>query len=746
EAGRLKAHTDAEGHTTEYQYGLDGLPTQRTNALGHTFGYHYDPARRLTALTNENGARYRFAYDALDRLVAESGFDHKLTAYHYNQSGELVQQSEYGSQTAAAKLMAQYGGRPAKSKDRTPLSDGLKDQTPLRITEFKRDILGRLKHTVAHDNKGNIQETVYGYDDNGNLVRAANRHGITCFDYNPNGQLIGQHHWKVPTQEENEANGLPETDWRDPQYDMLYLPQTESIRYHYDFNGNRTATVLADGRQINHLYYGSGHLHSILFDGGTVTDIERDKLHREIQRTQGKLTSRYELDPVGRLKKQIAQLEALTEAKGKAKAAAGQTAVSRSYGYDKTGNLTHSTDQRTGTIHFEYDKIGRITQAGNERFAFDPAHNILSDGHSGAVTDNRIREYNGTSYYHDEFGNLIHRELPDGEVQNYFYDLHDQLVKVEIFKKDGTKETWLYTYDALGRRIGKYRETSDGLKAEEREFIWDGSHLLQEVYANGRYTYIYTDVDSYEPLAQIHNYTNAENETYQEINYFHCDQIGIPREMTDKDGKLLWFGDYFGWGKLKSEINVTETAHQPFRLQNQYFDQETGLHYNFFRYYEPEAGRFVNQDPIGLWGGDNLYLFSPNIQGWIDPLGLSSWSSSRREFWKAEAKKERERIADEKAKNPGSSPKCRYSERNLKRMEEGKAPRIRVRIRTKRGIEERNVSLELHHTYLPQRLGSNKAHESWNLSIVTPWGHAAMDPFRHTGSVLLKILKGTSSW
>ena len=91
--------------------------------------------------------------------------------------------------------------------------------------------------------------------------------------------------------------------------------------------------------------------------------------------------------------------------------------------------------------------------------------------------------------------------------------------------------------------------------------------------------------------------------------------------MTDKDGWLLWFGDYDGWGRLKEETNITG-AHQPFRLQNQYCDAETGLHYNFFRYYEPNSGRFVNQDPIGLWGGENLYAFAPNAQGWIDPLGL----------------------------------------------------------------------------------------------------------------------------
>ena len=469
----------------------------------------------------------------------------------------------------------------------------------------------------------------------------------------------------MPSKEENARNGLPETDWRDAQYDMLYLPVTETVRYHYDFNGNRTATVLPDGRQINYLYYGSGHLHQISLDDEVITDIERDKLHREIYRTQGKLASRYELDPLGRLKRQIATLNDLTEGgKGKTKVAAGygQTAVKRSYGYDRTGNLTHSTDQRTGTTQFEYDKLGRITKAGNELFAFDPAHNILDiptekvkpypapspvgegwgEGKTAAllsddrsvITDNRLKTYNGTTYYYDNFGNLIHRELADGEVQNYFYDLHDQLVKAEIFKKDGTKETWSYTYDALGRRIGKGRlkneevsETSfpHDLSGNDLEnhtrFVWDGSHLLQEIHPDGRYTYIYTDQDSYEPLAQVRNWTNEDGENRQQTRYFHCDQIGIPREMTDKDGNLLWFGNYTGWGRLKEETKVTQTAHQPFRLQNQYCDEETGLHYNFFRYYEPDAGRFVNQDPIRLMGGENLYRFAPNTGSWIDPSG-----------------------------------------------------------------------------------------------------------------------------
>ena len=93
--------------------------------------------------------------------------------------------------------------------------------------------------------------------------------------------------------------------------------------------------------------------------------------------------------------------------------------------------------------------------------------------------------------------------------------------------------------------------------------------------------------------------------------------------MTDKDGNLLWFGNYIGWGHLKKDEWVYKNVHQPFRLQNQYVDRETGLHYNFFRYYKPDAGWFVNQDLIGLSGGDNLHQFAPDTNKWLDVLGLN---------------------------------------------------------------------------------------------------------------------------
>ncbi|PJK12814.1 hypothetical protein CO614_03485 [Lysobacteraceae bacterium NML120232] len=146
----------------------------------------------------------------------------------------------------------------------------------------------------------------------------------------------------------------------------------------------------------------------------------------------------------------------------------------------------------------------------------------------------------------------------------------------------------------------------------------------------GNYTYLYTDQDSYEPLAHIF-YNNKDAKLY--LTYYHTDQIGIPREQTDQFGNLLWFGEYTAWGCLKDEKRIYQNAHQPFRLQNQYYDQETGLHYNLMRYYEPDTGRFVNQDPIGLVGGDNFYQFAPNAQEWIDPWGWKRGKSQSFDSW-----------------------------------------------------------------------------------------------------------------
>ena len=612
---------------------MDGLPLKRTNALGHTFAYAYDKARRLTVLTNENGETYRLNYDQTDNLIQETGWDGKITAYGYDAAGQLMQQTEYGQSNNEGRL---------KNRPET-----------WHIHHFKRNILGQLiekqSRKVSHKNGQSkdegISRTRFEYDPvTGNLTKARNRHSSVELAYDELDRLIGE--------------------------TTVHNGQSATVGYRYDPLGNRTRTILPDGRHIDYLYYGSGHLHQISLDGEVISDIERDKLHREIQRTQGSISSLYDYDPMGRLKSQRTVWSGTQTPRGKQNPLAGG-AVNRRYAYDKAGNLIQSADQRSGVLNYVYDKIGRIQEARNsqtgrsETFAFDPAHNILdiptstpspvgegrgegkttapisddpktqgrlkSPANPNLISGNRLKEYNGIEYTYDALGNLIYRQLPNGENQYYQYDLENQLVRAEIKKPAGNTEIWEYAYDPFGRRLSKERKDKlawTSTEPKRTHFVWDGTRLLQEYTYKGCYTYIYTDQDSYEPLAQI--FDNAKDET-QYLAYFHNDQIGIPREMTDIHGNLLWYGEYTAWGRLKKDGRVYKDAHQPFRLQNQYFDKETGLHYNLMRYYEPEAGRFVNQDPIKLIGGDNLYQFAPNSIGWIDTLGLARRGTYRGE-------------------------------------------------------------------------------------------------------------------
>jgi RHS repeat-associated protein len=102
---------------------------------------------------------------------------------------------------------------------------------------------------------------------------------------------------------------------------------------------------------------------------------------------------------------------------------------------------------------------------------------------------------------------------------------------------------------------------------------------------------------------------------------YHNEPNGCPTRLLDESGKIVWAARYDAWGRIKKLI--INDVDQPLRLQGQYFDRETGLYYNRFRYYCAEIGAFVSQDPLGLVAGENVYGFGPNAQTWVDPLGLA---------------------------------------------------------------------------------------------------------------------------
>jgi RHS repeat-associated protein len=95
---------------------------------------------------------------------------------------------------------------------------------------------------------------------------------------------------------------------------------------------------------------------------------------------------------------------------------------------------------------------------------------------------------------------------------------------------------------------------------------------------------------------------------------------GAPMRMVDGDGNVVWGACYSALGGIV--LREVCEIDQPIRLQGQYFDEESGISYNRHRYFDPHAGSFISQDPIGLAGGTDLYQFAPNPFRWADPRGL----------------------------------------------------------------------------------------------------------------------------
>ena len=280
-----------------------------------------------------------------------------------------------------------------------------------------------------------------------------------------------------------------------------------------------------------------------------------------------------------------------------------------------------------GQTDYRYDHTGRIEGCRNQRYwetlQYDAAANLLDSKYRedysnyNLIRCNQLLHFRGHHYRYDEHGRTQTKQTI-GTTQHYHYDAEHRLSEVRI-EQTGRSQRYGYVYDALGRRIEKHQIDREGQPYNRTRFLWDGLRMIQETGSNHPTSlYIYTDQNSYEPLARIDTDGNQE----QHIRYFHTDLNGCPEELTDANGKILWECSFQLWGKRIHEIEH-ESIEQNLRYQGQYLDRETGLHYNTFRYYDPEIGRFTQPDPIGLLGGFNLYQYAPNALTWVDPWGLN---------------------------------------------------------------------------------------------------------------------------
>ena len=194
----------------------------------------------------------------------------------------------------------------------------------------------------------------------------------------------------------------------------------------------------------------------------------------------------------------------------------------------------------------------------------------------------------------------------------YGYNAESRLI--EVRNENGSVVRM--TYNPLGRRVKKTEHGRDGYPPGETRFMWDGLRLLQEHKHSQTSLYVYED-EGYEPLARVDGIGPL-----QKIRYYHNDLNGLPEQLTEGDGHNVWRATYRVWGNTLEEVREPYyIEEQNLRFQGQSLDRETGLHFNTFRFYDPDVGRFTTPDPIGLEGGLNLYQYAPNPIGWADPWG-----------------------------------------------------------------------------------------------------------------------------
>jgi RHS repeat-associated protein len=453
------------------------------------------------------------------------------------------------------------------------------------VHRLERDAVGRLIAKVTDDGR-----TDYTYDplDQLTAVTFTDHQGnaqTLSFAYDALGQLL----------EEQSAAG--------------------NLHHHYDELGNLIQTQLPDGRWLNRLYYGSGHLHQINLDGQVISDFERDRLHREVLRTQGQISTRSEYDRSGRLRSR--------QRRHTSQPSLMPAAVQKHFEYDPADNLIGKLDQQPTTQHrqlLHYDATGRIIASQDslhgqrETFAYDAAANLLDGPQPGAglVVHNKLLTYQDKRYRYDAFGRMIEKRSAQRGLQRFAYDAESRLIEV----RNANGSVVRMTYDPLGRRIAKTEHDSKGYPLGETRFTWDGLRLLQEHRHQQTSLYLYED-EGYEPLARVDG-----TGPLQKIRYYHNDLNGLPEQLTEADGHNVWQASYRVWGNTLEEVREPYyIEEQNLRFQGQYLDRETGLHFNTFRFYDPDVGRFTTPDPIGLEGGLNLYQYAPNPIGWADPWG-----------------------------------------------------------------------------------------------------------------------------
>lgn len=620
--GNLASATDWLGHRTAYEYDEEGRAMAMIDPLGYRTEAEYDALGRIHLIRHPDGATRKFSWNVYDQIVEYIDEVGAVTRWRYTPCG-LVR-----------KVIRPHGGQ----------------------VKFKYNNIPGQLITVSNENG---EEHYYGYDADGRMVNETGfGSGIRHYEYNKNGQKVAianavGHRTELKY---NAAGAITEVSCDDGsrityEYDARgYLIKADNgvcsiereyntvghlilekqgeytITSEYDAVGNRSRRQSSLDCETVFEWDGNGQVAKIQFGKFYPILFEYDARHCEVVRyASGEIHINQAFDDRGRV---IEQWTGSSYRPGKAiidhRSVQG---VQRRYKYDAASNLTETLDARWGATKYTYDLASRVissqhTNSLTEQFVYDPADNLkmierlvgLEVSPDSAIggealgwqygKGNELLNRDGVDYQYNTLGQLIKKTDDKGETV-YEWNRLGELIRVIL----PTGSEWEYKYDPFGRRIAK-QETS-----QQINYVWDADVVLHERCSNeiegdGVINWEF-DPYGFAPIAKIQG-----EDQYICVN----DPTGTPREMMSDNGRIAWASYVFTYGQIDTMVLESNC---PIRFQGQWYDEETGLHYNRLRYYDPEIGRYISCDPISLTGGLNVFTYTCNPVKMIDPFGLT---------------------------------------------------------------------------------------------------------------------------
>lgn len=603
-----ESFTDGEGKTTRYEYGAFDLLTAVIRPDGERLECRYDKLTRLTEIINAEGESYLLAYDKAGQLIAETDFTGRTLTYRYDAAGRCI---------------------------RTTFPDGTHLNRRYNVTNQVTD------EEVTQGNSDRVlSRTTFTYDTFCHLTEARNDDATVTYEYDDASRVTAE-----------TINGRRTEYQYDAEQDTVSQRTTAGITERFS-------------RGL------MGELASWQIAGHAPLTLEHNLCGQETARkSDAGFSLRQHYTPSGMLTEQ--QAGDLTELNPHYQR---NNTLHRQWLYDKAYNLTMIADSLRGTMVNSLtanDQVSHATWTGSsnvpmqeERFTYDNNLNIArcqtwvnevleSEAHQcqlhGRVTSRECKEWRHsthrinpdsgmpeegkfvrvirdeqTTWKYDVNGRLVEKLVDKGGYRplqwRYRWDARSQLTGLET--PEG--ERWEYKYDPFGRRISKRCANRD---KPGMDFHWNGDQLTEEIPVGpdgkpedeNAIRWVY-EPDSFTPLARYEK---------GQLHYAITDTVGRIQELLTEDGTIVWRGKQQLWGREEGR-NKEDAPTCHLRFPGQYEDEESGLYYNRFRYYDCDTGQYLCADPIGLNGGINLYAYVKNPLTWIDPLGLAGCNAQQR--------------------------------------------------------------------------------------------------------------------